>query len=165
MNTKAITANLLLLSVAIAGPMATGEANATPGYGVTAEPLAVGALANATRTKFKADTGFERGVDVADIATVKFTIAPHGYFGWHRHGGPIWVVIEQGTLTLYDTDIPGCVRTYGPGTAFLEVDNHVHNARNEGAVPVVAVGTFMLPQGAALLTDAPDPGGCVLPPL
>jgi quercetin dioxygenase-like cupin family protein len=154
-----------LLCTAIVGLMASREAKATPGSGVTAQPMAVGGLPESIREKLKADSGFESGVTVSDIAVVKFTIAPGGYFGWHRHGGPVWVVVEEGTLTLYDPDVPGCARTYGPGSAFLDIGDHVHNARNEGAVSVVVYGTFMLPEGGALRVDAPDPGLCVLPPL
>ena len=154
-----------LVCTAMVGLMATRDAKATPGAGVTAQPMAVGGLPEAIRTKLKADTGFESGVAVSDIAVVKFTIAPGGYFGWHRHGGPVWVVVQEGSLTLYDPDVAGCARTYTPGSVFLDSGDHVHNARNEGTVPVVVYGTFMLPEGAALRVDAPDPGICVLPPL
>lgn len=153
------------LCLLVAGLDATGRAHATPGQGVIAQPVAVGGLSEDIRTKLKADTGFEKGTTVSDVAVVRFTIAPGGYFGWHRHGGPVWVVVEQGTLTLYDPHVSGCARTYHAGSAFLDTGDHVHNARNEGAVPVVVYGTFMLPEGGALRIDAPDPGGCVLPAL
>lgn len=154
-----------ILFAALAGMQATGEAGATPGAGVTGEPVAVGVLPDAVRTKLKADTGFENGTTVSDIAVVRFTIVPGGYFGWHRHGGPVWVVVEQGTLTLYDPQLEGCARSYGPGEAFLDTGEHVHNARNEGAEPVVVYGTFMLPEDAPLRIDAADPGVCAMLPL
>lgn len=155
-----------LLCALIAGLAASGPASATPSLGVTAQPIAVGGLSDAIRTKLKEGGGFEDGTPVSDIAVVRFTIQPDGYFGWHRHGGPVWVIVEQGTLTLYDPHTPGCVITYGPGSAFLDAGgDHVHNARNEGDIPVTVVGTFMLPEGGALRIDAPDPGGCALPPL
>ena len=53
----------------------------------------------------------ESGTDVEDIVMIEFTIAPGGYFGWHRHGGPVWVVVKQGTLTLYDSDDETCTGT------------------------------------------------------
>lgn len=138
------------------------QANATQGQGVTAEPLAVGGLSAPIRLKMKPEDarGFGDGATVADVVAVRFTIEPGGYFGWHRHGGPVWVVVNQGTLTLYDPDEPTCTRTYGPGSAFLEVGDHVHNAVNEGDVDVVVVGTFLLPDGAPPRIDAPDPGVC-----
>lgn len=138
-------------------------ARATAGMGVVSEVVAVGDLPMDIRAKLKAGEGFGDGTDVARIAVVKFTIAPNGYFGWHRHGGPVWVAVTQGTLTLYDPGEAGCPRTYyGAGSAFLDAGNHVHNARNEGADPVVVYGTFMLPAGGLVRVDAADPGGCPL---
>jgi quercetin dioxygenase-like cupin family protein len=98
---------------------------------------------------------------VAQIAVIKFTIAPGGFFGWHTHGGPVWVVVAAGELTLYDSDDTTCTgRVHKPGSAFLDAGNHVHNARNEGVNPVVVYGTFMLPAGGAVRVDASDPGVC-----
>lgn len=154
-----------VLCTVIAGLQVTTQAGATPGAGVTPQPIAIGVLPEGIRTKLKADTGFESGTTVSNIAVVRFTIVPGGYFGWHRHGGPVWVVVEQGTLTVYDPHVAGCARTYEAGEAFLDTGDHVHNARNEGAVPAVVYGSFMLPVGGALRIDAPDPGGCVMAPL
>ena len=140
-----------------------GDAGATPGSGVTPRIVAVGVLPDEVRTKLKGhhDDGFGDGTAVEDIMVVEFTIAPGGYFGWHRHGGPVWVVVQAGTLTLYDADDPTCTgTTHGAGSAFLDPGNHVHNARNETGAPVVVYGTFMLPEDGALRVDAVDPGVC-----
>ena len=145
------------------GLIQADPAEATAGAGVVSEVIAVGDLPMDIRAKLKAEEGFGDGTDVARIAVVKFTIAPNGYFGWHRHGGPVWVAVTQGTLTLYDPDEAGCPATsYGTGSAFLDAGTHVHNARNEGTEPVVVYGTFMLPAGGLVRIDAPDPGGCPL---
>lgn len=161
-------ASLPALAVActlLAGALTVPDALATSASGVVGEPIATGILPEAIRAKMKDEGGFGSGALVSDVAVVRFTIAPGGYFGWHRHGGPVWVVVEQGTLTLYDPDVAGCAQTYGPGSAFLDSGDHVHNARNESATDVVVYGTFLLPQGGALRVDAADPGTCLLPPL
>lgn len=143
------------------------DAGATPPAGVTAEPLAFGTLPEPIRTKFKKASdavanGFGEGVDVSQLVMIKFTVQPGGYFGWHRHGGPVWVAFTSGTLTLYDSDDTSCTgQEYGPGTVFLETGDHVHNARNEGVVDAVLYVTFMLPAGADILDSTPaDPGVC-----
>lgn len=159
MNTKVS----LLCSVVLCGSMfASFEAGATRSEGVSAEPIALGSLPEPIRAKLKGDDGgFGDGTDVAQIAVIKFTIAPGGYFGWHRHGGPVWVVVAAGELTLYDSDDTTCTgRVHKPGSAFLDAGNHTHNARNEGANPVVVYGTFMLPAGGAVRVDAEDPQVC-----
>lgn len=153
-----------LLGCALALGMAPAmNVSATPGSGVTPRIVAIGVLPEAIRAKLKAhhDDGFGNGTVVEDIMVVEFTIAPGGYFGWHKHGGPVWVVIQSGTLTLYGSDDPTCTgTTYVAGSAFLDSGDHVHNARNETAAPVVVYGTFMLPVDGALRVDAPNPGVC-----
>lgn len=139
------------------------QAQATPGSGVTARPIATGSLPEPVRMKLKAEAegGFGAGTPAEDIAVVEFTVAPGGYFGWHVHGGPVWVVVEQGTLTLYDGDDASCTGTaYPEGSALLDAGNHVHNARNETGADVVIYATFLLPEGGQLRVDAPDPGVC-----
>lgn len=154
----ALLCGALALGMAVACP-----ALATPGSSVTPQVLALGELPEAVRAKFKADGmgGFENGTDVAQIVAIRYTVAPGGYFGWHRHGGPVWVVVAEGTLTLYDADDATCTGTdYELGSAFLDPGDHVHNARNEGTADVVVYATFMIPAGGQLRVDAPDPMVC-----
>lgn len=151
---------LLPLCVLAAGLVGPAASHAAPS-GVTAQPLAVGVLPEPVRTRFKTPESAGPGTPVEDLVAVRFTVAPGGSFGWHQHGGPVWVIVEQGTLTLYDGDDPGCTgRPQVAGSAFLDSGNHVHNARNEGATPVVVLATFMLPDGGALRTDVANPGVC-----
>lgn len=153
----------LFCCVLVFGAAPVRQAWATPGAGVVPELLTAGNLPAPVRAKLKADGygGFEAGTGVAQIAVYKFTIEPGGYFGWHRHGGPVWVVVDAGMLTIYDADDPDCSGTdYAPGSAFLDVGDHVHNAWNEGEEDVVVYGTFMLPAGGLIRVDASDPGVC-----
>lgn len=153
-----------LLGFALAVAMTPADdASATPGSGVTPRMVGMGVLPEPVRAKLKAGhhDGFGDGTAVADIVVVEFTVAPGGYFGWHQHGGPVWVIVKQGTLTLYDGDDPTCTGSaYTAGNAFLDAGDHTHNARNETGSPVVVYGTFMLPDGAALRVDVPNPGVC-----
>jgi quercetin dioxygenase-like cupin family protein len=143
-----------------------GQAWATPSRDVVGEPLAPGSLLEPVRVKFKDDFGgFGDGTAVAQISVIKYTVQPGGYFGWHTHGGPVWVVVAAGTLTLYDGDDATCsAHSHPAGSAFLDPGGgHVHNARNEGTVPVVVYATFLLPAGAPLRIDvpaSPNPGVC-----
>jgi quercetin dioxygenase-like cupin family protein len=137
-----------------------GHAGATSANGVVGEPLAPGSLPEPIRVKLKADHsgGFEDGTAVAQVSMIKYTIQPGGYFGWHTHGGPVWVVVAAGALTLYDGDDTTCTgHRQLAGSAFLDPGDHVHNARNEGTVPVVVYATFLLPAGAPARIDAPAP--------
>ena len=74
--------------------------------------------------KLKDDGGlhnrFGPGVDVKRIQMARFELAPGGTFGWHQHGGPVWVVVAQGTLTLYAGDEGCAATTVSAGGAFLD---------------------------------------------
>ncbi len=171
MNTKATNKRKLryrawvALAVAMAimvTALVVQKAGATPPTGITPYPIVSGDLEHPIQVKFKHHSGFGRGVEVATIAVVKYVIEPGGAFGWHRHGGPVWAVVSEGALTLYDADDASCLgRTVTAGTAFLDPGiDHVHNARNLGDTPVVVYATFMLPEGGATRIDEPDPGVC-----
>lgn len=153
-----------LLACALAfGTAAPGPVQATSGAGVVPELVAFGDLPAPIRAKLKEQEsgGFEEGTDVTRIMMVKYTVAPGGYFGWHRHGGPVWALVMQGTLTMYDADDATCTGTdYAAGTALLDPGDHAHNAVNQGADPVVVYATFMLPDGGLTRVDVPDPGVC-----
>ena len=97
-----------------------------------------------------------------DVVMRQITIAPGGNNGWHFHPGPTFVVVVQGTLSLYEANDPTCTPArYSAGKGFVEAPGDVHIARNEGTTTVVAVITFLdVPVGGASRLDAPNPGNC-----
>jgi quercetin dioxygenase-like cupin family protein len=89
---------------------------------------------------------------------VHFRIKPDGFFGWHTHPGPVFVMVTAGTLTYYDSHDPDHGVDYEAGTGFVdEGGGHVHDARNEGDVDVELVGFFLTPHGTPIRIDAPAP--------
>jgi quercetin dioxygenase-like cupin family protein len=136
------------------------DVRATPGSGVTAETIASGSLSDPVSAKFKTESG-QVHTDVSRTTLVKYTIVPGGVFGWHRHGGPLWVMVVSGSLTLYDSDDPSCTgEVYLAGSTFMDSGKHIHNARNEGSEDLVVYAVFMLPEGGMPRIDAPNPGNC-----
>ena len=110
--------------------------------------------------------------DNTDIAVSDIVVKPGGHSGWHKHPGPVLVVVKRGTITFYDVarsrgdgegdDDRSCSRVVHPaGTAFIEKGGVVGLARNESATDdAVVVATFFLPAGApSTRIDAPAPGG------
>jgi quercetin dioxygenase-like cupin family protein len=97
-----------------------------------------------------------------DVVMRQITIAPGGDNGWHFHPGPSFVIVTQGTLSLYEANDPTCTaQRFAAGDGFVEVPGDVHIARNEGTVPVVALVTFLdVPVGGAFRLDATRPGNC-----
>jgi quercetin dioxygenase-like cupin family protein len=149
-----------IAAVLVSSAIWVGTSKATSPTGLTSEPITSGSLPQPIGAKFKTQFGVIH-TDVTQITMIKQTLAPGGSTGWHQHGGPIWVVIASGTLTLYDGDDPSCTGVvYSQGSAFMDPGTHTHIARNEGSVEVVVYVTFMLPEGGAPRIDVPDPGNC-----
>ena len=150
----------LILTILSSMVVWVGTSRATPASGVTSELITSGGLPEPIWAKFKPQSGVVH-TDVTRITMIKQTVAPGGTTGWHQHGGPIWVVVASGTLTLYDGGDPSCGGVvYPPGSAFMDPGTHTHNARNEGSENVVMYITFMLPEGGATRIDVPAPGNC-----
>ena len=145
------TAGMALIALSLATMV--GVAVATPGSGVTVEPVAAGTIAQDFRIAQQDGLG---------VAIARFTIAPGGTTGWHTHPGKTVVAIQAGELTLYRSVRGTCVtRTYGPGEGFVEIPSVVHMARNEGDVPLVLGATFFrVPASGVNRIDQPDPGVC-----
>jgi quercetin dioxygenase-like cupin family protein len=175
-------------ALVIAATLGTGKAFATPGSGVTSTPIANGVLPQPIRMKLaernghsrggpnvpvalslqpetmeamQAGDGFGSGLDVSSLSIVKNIVAPGGYFGWHQHGGPSWIIVTQGTLTFYDADDPTCAgHPVSAGSAYLDMGNHTHNARNETNATVENYVVRMLPEGGQVRIDMPAPDTC-----
>ncbi|WTJ94602.1 cupin domain-containing protein [Streptomyces sp. NBC_01537] len=122
---------------------------ATPGSGVSATILAKGTSEDGLKIKTKGRT---------DVVVRTITVEPGGSTGWHYHLGKLIAVVQSGTLTRTMADCSVEVAT--AGQSFVEPDgaNHVHIGRNLGTEPVVLYVTYLLPEGAPLSVDAPDPG-------
>jgi quercetin dioxygenase-like cupin family protein len=107
------------------------------------------------------EMGFGNGLDVSNISIVKNVVQPGGYFGWHQHSGPSWIVVTQGTLTFYSGGDPTCTgHPVSAGSAYLDPGDHTHNARNETNQVVENYVVRMLPAGGPPRIDMPDPGVC-----
>ena len=80
---------------------------------------------------------------------------------WHKHPGPVFIIVAEGTMRFYESDDPTCTpveKTKGQG--FLDAGEHAHIARNESGAPAQTVVTYLVPHGAALRIDQPTPGNC-----
>ncbi|MFE5112065.1 cupin domain-containing protein [Streptomyces sp. NPDC056663] len=79
--------------------------------------------------------------------------------GWHFHDGPLYAFVQQGTLSHFDSS---CASdgVYRPGNSLTEPADadHVHIGRNLGKTDVILDVLYVLPHGAPLSEDAPNPG-------
>ena len=100
----------------------------------------------------------------ADIVVARIVLEPGVGTGWHLHYGPVWGVVNRGTLTIHEPS--GCTSVYPTGTVRVEVPDDVHEGRNEGAEPVELMVTYLIPAGQPPSSEvpAPEPATCNRPP-
>src|SRR5579871_5522448 len=100
--------------------------------------------------------------DQEDVVTRQLTFAAGGGSGWVSHPGPQYVIVTQGTISVYEANDPTCTaRRFSAGEGFVGIPNDVHILRNEGTGPAMIVVTFLdVPLGGAFRIDAPRPGNC-----
>jgi Uncharacterized conserved protein, contains double-stranded beta-helix domain len=145
-----MTSRTILLVGATVGFLAVGGSYATPSSGVTASGrvvssnanIFVNAPGNGMLMLMFGSKGNASGP--INILNVHNTFAPGGYSGWHTHSGPGIVIVEQGTLTIEETE--GCFVDYPKGAVLFEGGpGHIHNALNRTDTPVILDSYFFLP--------------------
>ncbi len=134
-----------------------GVALGTPPFGGSGTPPVRGTL---DQIKLNGDVVKLKTREPIDVVTQSLTLQPGGHSGWHGHDGPVLVVVKSGAVTSYDFHDSDCSpHVYSAGQAFVD-SGEGHIARNEGAVPAEVTFTFLLPSGAGLRTELPNPGTC-----
>ena len=132
---------------------------ATPAFGVSSTPLsgpvALDEIDIVSETRTHGVILKTRGE--WETRVVHFRVVPGGDFGWHSHPGPVFVMVTEGTLTLYHADDPTTPVIYPAGTGFVEEPGHENIGRNEADVDLELVAFFLTPLGAAPRTDEPAP--------
>jgi quercetin dioxygenase-like cupin family protein len=101
----------------------------------------------------------QRTIGDRDYILREITIPPGQATGWHYHDGYLYAYVKQGTLSHFNA---ACASdgVYAAGSFLKETPgaDHVHIGQNRGATDVVLEVLYVLPHGAPLAEDAPDPG-------
>jgi len=153
----------LLVTTALATP-SSPELVVVTARGELAEPLKVNTeFDNGGKVKIKTQGPVE-------LITQRVEAPPGSTFGWHTHPGETFVIIAEGTLTLYhagehddddddgddddndnddgDNDNDQCAHgiEYVKGSAFGTHPDDVHLAKNNGTETVVLFATYFAPK-------------------
>ena len=156
-KTLKLTAAWALVACAV-GVAALEVARATPPRGVTGHTIVGPVVLDEIDVKSETETHEvelkTRGLSDAYVAYRR--IAPGGHTGWHSHPGPVFVLVQAGTATVYDTDFAKAV--YPAGTGFVEKPGHADIVVNEGDIDLEFIAVFLVPRGAAPRIEEPAPG-------
>jgi len=149
--------------------LGSGNLFATPSSGVTPSAKVVSANANifvwtlGNELKLR----FDSPQTLINILNVHQTFDPGGFSGWHTHAGPGIVIVEQGTITIEETE--GCFVDYPQGSVLFEGGpGHIHNASNRTGSPVILDAYFFLPAfdppgGNSRIDEPVQTGPCQAP--
>jgi len=145
--------------VAIAAILATAVsvtvALATPAVGmVTSTLFARGTLT--TPVNANADGIKLRTHHSTDHAVQTIVFGPGATSGWHRHPGVILVTVQTGALQHYEADCG--FETVSAGQTFWESGSEATIVRNATAHDTVVYVSYIVPAGAPLRIDMPNPG-------
>jgi quercetin dioxygenase-like cupin family protein len=160
-----------LLSLFVSVLLVGNTMLATPGFGVTPSGKVVSSNADISVHAAAGKIlilifGEKAAGEPINILNVHQTFVPGGYSGWHSHAGPGIVIVEQGTITIEETE--GCFVDYPQGSVlFHRGPGQIQNLSNRTTTPVILDTYFFLPAfdppGANLRVDEPvQTGPCNL---
>lgn len=97
----------------------------------------------------------------AEVLQVVLDFAPGSWTPVHTHGGPVYVTVLAGEVTLR---MGGSDQKFGVGEGWIDNPDEPHAAGNDGAAAARVVATFVLPQGATPTIVAETGAAADLPP-
>lgn len=97
----------------------------------------------------------------AEVLQVVLDFAPSAWTPVHVHGGPAYVTVLEGEMTLR---MAGTDQKFAAGDGWIDNPDEPHAAGNEGSAPARLVVTFLLPKGATPTTVVDTGTQAVVPP-
>ena len=101
-------------------------------------------------------TGNIRVNGPSDVLQALLVFQPFAETGWHKHPGPVVVVVKSGAIT--ETHANGCITVHPAGSVFFEKADEVHNATNQTGGVAEVYATFLSPSGSQPLIPVANPG-------
>ena len=101
----------------------------------------------------------------SDLYIQQNTWQPGGSTGWHTHPGPSFVIVTQGSVTVYEgedkTCTPHVYTANTPNNSFIDAGGgDVHLIRNETRAVPMTMAVQLVPKDATRRVGADDPGHC-----
>jgi len=155
--------------VALCLAVYAGNALATGGTGFSGITVAKATFGNISSHVLEMTPQFWNEViqtrGASDLYVQQNTWQRGGSTGWHTHPGPSFVIVTEGSVTVYEGDDASCTpHVYTANTSnnsFVDIGGgDVHLIRNETGAEAKTMAIQFVPAGATRRVDAPDPGHC-----
>src|SRR5437867_12391477 len=129
-----LSAGLASVVTAVTVAVTVAPSWATPPSGLTNTPLARGTDTSHGTIPLQFGT---------DVAMAQITVDPGGSSGWHSHPGGAIIIVQQGSLTVYESVGDQCqTKTYTAWQAFVERPGAVDPVITTATVPYAPFVTF-----------------------
>lgn len=115
-----------------------------------ATPIAYGDGPVGPKQAFKTTFAVDEPPTNFDLMAVQLQFAPGAVTPVHTHGGPAYITVTTGQLTLIQN---GTSKTYKAGESWTETPGQFMQVANQGTAPASTYVTFLLPQGAPETTN------------
>ncbi|MEO5588635.1 MAG: hypothetical protein ABIS03_03535 [Gemmatimonadaceae bacterium] len=101
--------------------------------------------------------------DGLEMIVRSFAYNTGAFTGWHKHPGPVFIQVIEGTVTFFEADDPCTPIVVTAGHGYLDSGDHGHIGRNLSGAPARDVTVFLAPPGtqvSQLRIDMPAPAVC-----
>lgn len=117
-----------------------------------AAPTAYGENPVGPKQAFKSTFTVDQPPADYDLLAVKQDFAPGAITPVHTHGGPAYITVAAGQLSLIQN---GTLKTYNAGESWTETPGQFMQIANRGTAPASTYVTFLMPKGAQETTNQP----------
>jgi quercetin dioxygenase-like cupin family protein len=113
-------------------------------------PIAYGQDPIGPKQAFKTTFAVDQPPADYDLLAVRQDFAPDAITPVHTHGGPAFITVTTGQLTLIQN---GMAKTYSAGESWTETPGQFMQVANRGTTPASTYVTFLMPKGAPETTN------------
>ncbi len=92
-----------------------------------------------------------------------FAYNPGAFTGWHKHPGPVFIQVIEGTVTFFEANDPCTPIVVTAGHGYVDSGEHGHIGRNLSGAPARDVTVYLAPphtQVSQLRIDMDAPAVC-----
>lgn len=92
-----------------------------------------------------------------------FAYNPGAFTGWHKHPGPVFIQVIEGTVTFFEANDPCTPIVVSAGHGYVDSGDHGHIGRNLSGAPAKDVTVYLAPPGthvSQLRIDMDAPAHC-----
>lgn len=94
-----------------------------------------------------------------DVEVDRHDYQPLASTGWHKHPGPVYIMVTAGTLTFYEYDDPTCSpKVFSAGQGFVDYGSGHIGFNEDTTNPATDITVAITSYGGKFRTELPAPG-------